>query len=282
MLGGRLGRLASRGLILVAMIDNRFFKHLAASGLSEGTIKLRRAHLERFERELAADIGEASAEALEEILGRPGWSRDYRRSLRATMRLYFGWLHATGRRDDNPALLLPKIKAAPPRPRPTPDLALAAALRDASEDEALMIRLGVEAGLRRGEVCKVHGRDLVDDLGGRSLIVTGKGDKTRSVPLSDSLARAVERRAKVTGGYLFPGAIDGHISPAWCGRRVSRLMPDGVTMHSLRHRFATRVYDATGDLLATQKLLGHSSPAVTQVYVEVDRRRLRAAACAAA
>ncbi|WP_311777441.1 tyrosine-type recombinase/integrase [Trueperella abortisuis] len=264
------------------MIDNRFFKHLAASGLSEGTIKLRRAHLERFERELAADIGAASAEALEEILGRPGWSRDYRRSLRATMRLYFGWLHATGRRDDNPALLLPKIKAAPPRPRPTPDLALAAALRDASEDEALMIRLGVEAGLRRGEVCKVHGHDLVDDLGGRSLMVTGKGDKTRSVPLSDSLARAVERRAKVTGGYLFPGAIEGHISPAWCGRRVSRLMPDGVTMHSLRHRFATRVYDATGDLLATQKLLGHSSPAVTQVYVEVDRRRLRAAACAAA
>ncbi|WP_196332725.1 tyrosine-type recombinase/integrase [Trueperella pyogenes] len=145
-----------------------------------------------------------------------------------------------------------------------------------------MIRLGVEAGMRRGEVCKVHARDLVEDLGGRSLIVTGKGGKTRIIPLEDSLAAAIERRGIETGGFLFPGAIDGHISPAWLGKRISRLMPEGVTMHSLRHRFATRVYDATGDLLATQQLLGHSSPSVTQTYVQVDRRRLRKAVKAAA
>lgn len=264
------------------MINDRFFSHLAAAGLSPATIALRRAHLERFARDIRQDIDAATVEDLEEFLARPGWTNDYRRSLRATMRTYFAWLQATGRRQDNPAVLLPKIKAAPPRPRPTPDLALAAALRDADEDTALMIRLGVEAGLRRGEVCKVHGRDLIDDLDGRTLVVLGKGNKTRYVPLSDSLARAVQRRAEETGGYLFPGKIDGHISAAWCGRKVSRLMPEGVTMHSLRHRFATRVYDATGDLLATQQLLGHASPAVTQAYVKVDRRRLRAAVGAAA
>ncbi|MEW6894952.1 tyrosine-type recombinase/integrase [Trueperella pyogenes] len=264
------------------MLDEKFFKHLAASGLSPATIALRRAHLDRFAREINGDLAAASTEDLESFLANTAWANDYRRSMRSSLRAYFGWLHATGRRRDNPAAILPKVKPSPPRPRPTPDLALKAAMRDADEDEVLMIRLGVEAGMRRGEVCKVHAADLVEDLGGRSLIVKGKGGKVRMIPLEDSLAAAIERRGRETGGFLFPGAIEGHISPAWLGKRISRLMPEGVTMHSLRHRFATRVYDATGDLLATQQLLGHSSPSVTQLYVEVDRRRLRKAVKAAA
>ncbi|WP_461004435.1 tyrosine-type recombinase/integrase [Trueperella pyogenes] len=264
------------------MVEESYFRHLAASGLSTATIALRRAHLDRFAREINTDLSAVTTENLETFLSNAAWANDYRRSLRSSMRSYFGWLHATGRRQDNPAAILPKVKPTPPRPRPTPDLALKAAIRDAANDELLMIRLGVEAGMRRGEVCKVHARDLVEDLGGRSLIVTGKGGKTRIIPLEDSLAAAIERRGIETGGFLFPGAIDGHISPAWLGKRISRLMPEGVTMHSLRHRFATRVYDATGDLLATQQLLGHSSPSVTQTYVQVDRRRLRKAVKAAA
>lgn len=143
-----------------------------------------------------------------------------------------------------------------------------------------MIRLAAEAGLRRGEVAVVHSRDLLKDLAGKSLLVHGKGDKDRVVPLCESLGRELAVRMRKQPGWLFPGNIGGHISPAWVGKRVGRLLPEGITMHSLRHYFATGTYRRSRDLLAVQQLLGHTSPAITQLYVQVDQDRLRAALAA--
>ncbi|WP_292702628.1 tyrosine-type recombinase/integrase, partial [Microbacterium sp. 69-10] len=57
---------------------------------------------------------------------------------------------------------------------------------------------------------------------------------------------------------------------------VSRLLPPGVTMHALRHAFATRTYNVNRDVFAVQQLLGHSSAATTQRYVQVSDDSLRA------
>jgi integrase len=122
-------------------------------------------------------------------------------------------------------------------------------------------------------------RDLVQDLYGWSLIVTGKGDKQRTVPLTDGLAAAVQ--AHTGAGYLFPGP-DGHLSAGWVGTTISRLMPDGWSIHKLRHRYASRGYAKTGDLLAVQQALGHASPATTQRYVQVPSAAVRAVSEAAA
>jgi len=148
----------------------------------------------------------------------------------------------------------------------------------------MMVRLAAELGLRRAEVAQVHSRDVVEDLVGWSLLVHGKGGRERLVPMPDGLASAVRTyTSEQGGGWLFPGADEGHLSPRWVGRLVGRAMPEGWTMHKLRHRAAVRVHEASGrDLTVTQDFLGHASPVTTRVYLPRDDGRLRAAVSAAA
>ena len=100
------------------------------------------------------------------------------------------------------------------------------------------------------------------------------------MPLEDSLAAAV--RFACAGGWAFPGQDSGHLSPPWVGKLAGRLLPAGWTLHTLRHRFASRAYAGTGDLIAVQQLLGHASVATTQRYVQPPQDSLRRAVHAAA
>ncbi len=59
------------------------------------------------------------------------------------------------------------------------------------------------------------------------------------------------------------------------GRKVAELFSDGVTMHALSHRFATRLYNHNRDVFALRQLLGHASAATTQRYVQVADARMR-------
>ena len=170
------------------------------------------------------------------------------------------------------ALLYPKVKRPRPHPRPCPDKVILAALARASESEIIMLRLGAECGLRRGEIGRVSSGDVVDDLVGRSLVVNGKGDKQRIVPLPDDLADLIS----ACDGYVFPGRFGGHVEESYIGDRLSSLLGDGWTAHSLRHRYATATWQATHDLLLVSKLLGHASVETTQVYVAMPDERLRA------
>jgi integrase/recombinase XerC len=137
-----------------------------------------------------------------------------------------------------------------------------------------MVMLAAQAGLRCVEVSRVHTDDIVQDFEGWSLHVLGKGGRRRVVPLTRRLA--LELRA-LPRGYAFPGKIDGHLSAAYVSKLVSRALPDGVTAHMLRHRFASRAYVGAGrDIRAVQELLGHSSVATTQVYTKVPDGALRA------
>lgn len=181
-------------------------------------------------------------------------------------------MRQTGRRTDDPSMELPKIKRPRPHPRPCPDKVILAALGRASESERIMLRLGAECGLRRGEIGRVSSGDVVDDLVGRSLVVNGKGDKQRIVPLPDDLADLIS----ACDGYVFPGRFGGHVEESYIGDRLSSLLGDGWTAHSLRHRYATATWQATHDLLLVSKLLGHASVETTQVYVAMPDERLRA------
>jgi integrase/recombinase XerC len=118
-------------------------------------------------------------------------------------------------------------------------------------------------------------------------MVHGKGGKQRIVPISDDLAEAIRQGAAGhTPGssshcWLFPDGCGGHLSPQWVGELVKQALPDGYTMHSLRHRFASRAYRGTRNLRAVQTLLGHASIATTERYTAVDDDEARAAAMAA-
>ncbi|GAA1003339.1 tyrosine-type recombinase/integrase [Nocardiopsis tropica] len=213
-----------------------------------------------------------------EWLANEGWQPNTRRAAQASLRVFFGWMHATGRRGDNPAAVLPRVRAVMGRPRPCPDLAVKRAMRDAGERELLMLLLGGCVGLRRAEIAACRGDHVEQTFFGYALKVLGKGGRVRMVPITDDVAEAILARGQ---GWTFPGQVDGHLSPAYVGKRVSRLLPDGWTTHTLRHRFASAAYLAERDIRAVQELLGHASVATTQIYTAVPDDAKRRAAHAA-
>lgn len=118
----------------------------------------------------------------------------------------------------------------------------------------------------------MHTDDLVDDLVGWSLIVHGKGGRDRIVPLTAGIAAEL---LTLDDGWVFPGRIDGHLSPRRVGELATDALDGAWTLHTLRHRFATRTYQIDHDVFAVQQLLGHSSAETTRRYVQTDRSRLR-------
>lgn len=246
-----------------------------AAGHSANTVTSRCQHL----RHAAKGLGTVSpwdvnAGDLIAWCGGQDWATDTRRGRRNTFRAFWGWGMATERATSNPAHDLPKVKMTPARPKPAPPAAYQSALMAAAPREMLMLKMARYHGMRRAEVAQSHSKDLIEDLGGWSLIVHGKGGKERVVPLGTALAG--ELRA-LGDGYFFPGQRHGHLSAEYVGKLVTRLMPGAWTMHTLRHRFATDVWAVEKDLFVVQELLGHSNPTTTRAYVETPRAGLRRA-----
>ncbi|MEE8703238.1 site-specific integrase [Bifidobacterium crudilactis] len=246
---------------------------LIAANQSPETIRTRRHQMTTLSNELNGSPLDVDGETLLHWFAVHEWKPETRKGYRNAAVSYFGWMQASARRQDNPADALPSVRRPSPHPRPCPDRVILSALGRANEVETLMIRLGAECGLRRAEIAQVNSRDVMDDLLGRSLIVHGKGDKQRIVPLPDDLADSLE----TCHGWLFPGRWSGHVEASYIGKHVARLLGDGWTAHSLRHRYATTTYAATHDLYLVSKLLGHESMETTQRYVAMPDSRLRSA-----
>ncbi|WP_340466708.1 tyrosine-type recombinase/integrase [Bifidobacterium pseudocatenulatum] len=250
---------------------------LKAAGLSAQTIKSRRYKMVHLAALLMPSGPEdVTTEQIVQAFARQQWKPETRKAYRNTISSFFRWLHKSGRRSDDPSLDVPRVKKPHAHPRPCPDRYIAAAMKMATTSERLMIRLGAECGLRRGEIARVHSDDVVADSAGRSLIVRGKGDKQRIVPLPDDLAGIIMDAR----GYLFPGRFGGHVEESYIGDHISRLLPDGYAAHTLRHRFATTAYAATHDLFVVAELLGHESVETTEHYVAMPDGRLREATAA--
>lgn len=250
---------------------------LKAAGLSAQTIKSRRYKMVHLATLLMpSGPKDVTTEQIVQTVARQQWKPETRKAYRNTISSFFRWLHKSGRRSDDPSLDVPRVKKPHAHPRPCPDRYIAAAMEMATSSERLMIRLGAECGLRRGEIARVHSDDVVADSAGRSLIVRGKGDKQRIVPLPDDLAGIIMDAR----GYLFPGRFGGHVEESYIGDHISRLLPDGYAAHTLRHRFATTAYAATHDLFVVAELLGHESVETTEHYVAMPDGRLREATAA--
>lgn len=267
----------------VAAIE-AFLTMLAAGGQPDTTIKLRRSQLGRMARDVAGPaevaLAAVTGEQLVTWLGsNREWSQEYRRSIRSVTKQFFLWCYRTGRIPVHIADELPKVRQPKAFARPLPDQILEAALNAADQRQWLMLRLAAECGLRRAEIAQVHRRDLTQGAGGWQLHVHGKGGKPRRVPLSEPLANEI--CAAAPGGWLFPNGNGGHLTADRVGKVAQRVLPNGWTLHTLRHRFATRCYRASRNLRAVQVLLGHSSIATTERYLAVDDDEIRAAAAGA-
>lgn len=264
-------------MIWAAAIDG-WLVSLRAGGARETTIRTRRQHVTQLATSgIRADPWAVTADDLVAYMGRHTWALETRYSHRSSLRSFYGWGRHHGLTEADPARELPKVRRTPPRPRPLPEVHAVAALAAADERTALMIRLAGEHGLRRAEIAVVHSNDVVEDLLGFSLVVHGKGGRDRQVPCAEDVARVI----LAADGWVFPGKLDGHISPWWVGKLVGRVLPHGFTTHTLRHRFATTAYGADHDVFAVQAFLGHASPQTTLRYVQLPddaQRKLLAAA----
>ncbi len=149
---------------------------------------------------------------------------------------------------------------------------------------AAVLTLLYGCGLRISEALNLDGTALLDPSA-RSIPITGKGNKTRMVPLLPIVHRAVEEYRKLcpyeleAGKPLFRGARGGELHPAIIQRDMQKMrgalgLPDTATPHALRHSFATHLLGRGGDLRTIQELLGHASLSTTQVYTGVDTERL--------
>jgi integrase len=263
-----------------------FVQHMRAVKASPETIRLRSYQIRHVSRYFPdRSPWSVTGRELEAVLGAETWSKSTARSHMNGWRAFYGWAIKSKAYPItlNPVDDLDEIPKVPGRPRPASYAAVDAAIAAAPERTRLMIYLGVEVGLRRGEIARIHTRDLFHDSEGMMLRVHGKGDKIRELPLSDRIAALL---AGLPDGWVFPryykGHNDGtpadnHIGAIRVGELVSAVLPDGVTTHMLRHRFGSDFYAATGnDIRATQEALGHASPATTQIYTEVPKSKMRA------
>uniref|UniRef100_UPI0035B48198 tyrosine-type recombinase/integrase n=1 Tax=Xanthobacter sp. TaxID=35809 RepID=UPI0035B48198 len=149
--------------------------------------------------------------------------------------------------------------------------------------DAAVIALLYGAGLRISEALGLSAGMM--SPGTTQITVTGKGNKTRMVPLIAPVLAAVDAYRGLCpyplapDKPLFRGARGGPLSPRIVQLAVERMrgalgLPDSATPHALRHSFATHLLSRGGDLRAIQELLGHASLSTTQIYTQVDAAAL--------
>jgi integrase/recombinase XerC len=153
--------------------------------------------------------------------------------------------------------------------------------------DSAVLELLYATGIRVSELCGLDAGHL--DQGRRTVRVRGKGDKERTVPVGVPALRAVTRwldagrpalATAASGPALFLGVRGGRLDPRTARRIVhGRLREAGTTRdagpHGIRHSTATHLLEGGADLRSVQEILGHSSPATTQIYTHVSIDRLK-------
>jgi len=202
---------------------------------------------------------------------------------------YFDWLARRHEITANPCkgIRAPRAARTLPEALSPDDASRLVAIADDSDagmrDRALF-ELAYSCGLR---VSELTGLDLgaIDAASGEAR-VTGKGSKTRIVPVGrpalEALARWLPVRARLAApgeAALFLGRSGKRLSPREVQRRIKGwAMAAGLSLdvhpHMLRHSFASHLLQSSGDLRAVQEMLGHASIASTQVYTHLDFQHL--------
>lgn len=219
----------------------------------------------------------------------------------SAMRQFYKFLYGEGLREDDPTAILDAPKKSRPLPKVlsvedvTGLLSLAEKEADLEGPEQparirrlALIELLYATGMRVSELVSLPVKVLTQE--GRFLLVRGKGNKERLVPLSRTAIEALARYGQIRAAepaqadspFLFPAnSKEGHLPRQVFARELkdlairAGLSADAVSPHVLRHAFASHLLGNGADLRAVQELLGHSDISTTQIYTHVLDERLQ-------
>lgn len=211
----------------------------------------------------------------------------------SSIKSFFKFLAYNGDIDTNPTLLLetPRAGLHLPEVLTVDEIDSLIAAIDPDSAEAVRNRAIIETlygcGLRVSELVNLEiGRLYLDEA---YLIVTGKGSKERLVPMSDIAISAIRSYLEERAGALVRSGEEGILFLSRRGSRLTRQMiftiirrladaagiARTISPHTLRHSFATHLLEGGANLRAIQQMLGHESIATTEIYIHIDRTRLR-------
>jgi site-specific recombinase XerD len=246
-------------------------------GLLDGTVTQRESRLRLFaawlDRPLMTTRRDDIESFLDERKGRDGPHLGARARYRwvSDFHIFFAWTireEIDGAHDPTTRILRPKLRPLLPRPRDNRDVERA--LRRAGPRMRAMLLCAQLAGARCGDIARLERGDVLDADVPPVVIFHGKGEKDRVVPLHPELVDAL-RQVMPRSGRVFVNA-DGrpmsarHVSHE--GNGYLHRIGVGATMHTLRHWFGTEFLRATGNLRATQEVLGHANMASTAGYTK--------------
>lgn len=260
-----------------------FAQHLQHSGLGARTVS---AYVSDLRRYGSLPLLLAEHRMRVEVIHKSGLAARTRARHLAAHSRYYAYLAESVKPslpllppDSNPYRHPPKMGVLVPACVPSLDRVRSLLDAEPSPMYRAIFALMAGAGLRVSEVLSLAWADFDSS---KVLRVTGKGDKTRDVPLNDEVMRYVYAayihhtadHRKTDIGPAFP------VTARSVQRRIKRYGKD-LHPHALRHAFATRVYEGTSDLKLVGDLLGHSSVTTTSIYTHIaDGRRSSAVALA--
>lgn len=238
-----------------------------------------------------AKVGYADVSAFAASRHRQGRkSRTIQREL-SSIRSFYQFLIQHAIVAKNPALEVSAPKPDKPLPKICDAETIDRLLQLNDDSDPLLVRdiaifeLIYSSGLRLAELVNIDLDDI--DLAQRQLVVTGKGNKTRYLPVGSKAVAAIERWLHCRQDYskdaslsaLFLSQRGQRISPRNVQSRLNQLiqrqaLAQHISPHMLRHSFATHLLESSSDLRAVQELLGHVNIATTQVYTHLDFQHL--------
>jgi integrase/recombinase XerD len=281
-----------------------FLEMLAAErGSSQHTIAAYRRDLQDFQGFLAGkgkaiELAERrDIEAYLAKLSEAGFAARTAARRLSALRQFYQFLFSDGRIAADPTALIEGPRLGSSLPKIVSEGGVSALIEAAAEMPGpkgirlvAMLELLYSTGLRVSELCNLRLAAVARDP--EWLIVRGKGDKERMVPLTDQARRAIaaylQQRSsflaeRQSSPYLFP--VAGRTHPVarttfalWLKSLALKagIDPAVISPHVVRHAFATHLLDGGADLRAVQQMLGHADIATTQIYTHVAAPRLQA------
>jgi len=207
----------------------------------------------------------------------------------SVLRSLFRYLIREGETDQNPiqGVRAPKVKRHLPATLDTDQLGRILDVKAGTPLELrdlAMMELFYSSGLRLAELISLELQDI--DPRDPILVVTGKGAKTRHLPVGRMAQQALQRWIEVRTDLaapnepaLFVSSRGTRIHPRTVQQRIARWAESNdaalhVHPHMLRHSFASHLLESSGDLRAVQELLGHADISTTQIYTHLDFQHL--------